>query len=148
MFKYAGFIRENGKLKLKFTNDADGRAKLFAKAGHTDINFSTLPNEMSKDDAVKWLADNVYTEVSEHSEVIAAYVPKDAPKVKTAKVIEAPVSKTTKKIETKTEVKKVASKKSPPKKKKITEEDIAPAASYAIDSDFDSFDGVDIKSLI
>lgn len=53
-FTHAGVSRLNGKMKVRFANDAL-RIKVLAKNGHKDIDMLELKHPMSKDEAVAYL---------------------------------------------------------------------------------------------
>jgi len=50
-FSVVGVSTLNGKTKIRFANDTM-RIKILQKNGHTDIDFITLPSEMTKAEAV------------------------------------------------------------------------------------------------
>lgn len=54
-FTHAGTSRLNGTVKVRFANDAF-RAKVLEKNGHTEVDLIELPSEMTKEDAVAYLA--------------------------------------------------------------------------------------------
>lgn len=52
LYTIAGMSTLNGVAKVRFANGkAEGRAKVLARNGHTDINLLPLPRPMSKDEA-------------------------------------------------------------------------------------------------
>lgn len=53
-FTHAGVSRLNGKMKVRFANDAL-RIKVLAKNGHKDIDMVELKHPMNKDEAVAYL---------------------------------------------------------------------------------------------
>ncbi len=53
-FTHAGVSRLNGKMKVRFANDAL-RIKVLAKNGHKDIDMLELKYPMNKDEAVAYL---------------------------------------------------------------------------------------------
>ena len=53
-YSHAGVSKQNGKMKVRFCNDAL-RVKVLAKNGHTDIDIVELRHPMSKEDAVAFL---------------------------------------------------------------------------------------------
>ncbi len=53
-FTHAGVSRLNGKMKVRFANDAL-RIKVLAKNGHKDIDMLELKHPMNKDEAVAYL---------------------------------------------------------------------------------------------
>ena len=55
-FKIAGMTTNNGNAKVRFTDDMVRRIKQFTKGGHTNVNFIELPSEMTKIEALKYLA--------------------------------------------------------------------------------------------
>lgn len=55
-FKIAGMTTNNGNTKVRFTDDMVRRIKQFTKGGHTNVNFVELPSEMTKIEALKYLA--------------------------------------------------------------------------------------------
>jgi hypothetical protein len=54
LFSHAGVSRQNGKMKVRFCNDAL-RVKVLAKNGHKDIDIIEMRNPMTKEDAVAYL---------------------------------------------------------------------------------------------
>ena len=55
-FKVAGITTNNGNTKVRFTDDMARRIKLFTKGGHTRVDFVDLPSEMTKIEALNYLA--------------------------------------------------------------------------------------------
>ena len=55
-FKVAGMTTNNGNTKVRFTDDMVRRIKQFTKGGHTRVDFVDLPNEMTKIEALQYLA--------------------------------------------------------------------------------------------
>jgi hypothetical protein len=55
LFTVAGITVHNGNAKVRFTDDMGRRVKQFSKGGATRVDFVTLPNAMSKIDALKYL---------------------------------------------------------------------------------------------
>ena len=55
-FKVAGITVHNGNAKVRFTDDMVRRIKQFTKGGATRCDFVELPSEMTKVDALKYLA--------------------------------------------------------------------------------------------
>ena len=55
-FKVAGITVHNGNAKVRFTDDMVRRIKQFTKGGATRVDFVELPTEMTKVDALKYLA--------------------------------------------------------------------------------------------
>jgi len=53
-YAVAGVSTQAGKTKVRFANDIM-RTKVLAKNGHIDINLESLPQEMTKTDAVAYL---------------------------------------------------------------------------------------------
>jgi hypothetical protein len=52
LYTIAGMSTLNGVAKVRFANGkAEGRAKVLARNGHTDINLLPLPRPMTKDEA-------------------------------------------------------------------------------------------------
>lgn len=56
LFTVAGTTQQNGVTKVRFANDKVARFKIFSKNGDTDINLVELPKEMTKIDALRYLA--------------------------------------------------------------------------------------------
>ncbi len=56
LFKVAGITVHNGNAKVRFTDDMVRRVKQFSKGGATRIDLFELPSEMTKVDALKYLA--------------------------------------------------------------------------------------------
>jgi hypothetical protein len=55
-FKVAGITIHNGNAKVRFTDDMVRRIKQFTKGGASRVDFVELPNEMTKVEALKYLA--------------------------------------------------------------------------------------------
>ena len=55
-FKVAGITIHNGNAKVRFTYDMVRRIKQFTKGGASRVDFVELPSEMSKVEALKYLA--------------------------------------------------------------------------------------------
>jgi len=55
-FKVAGMNTNNGNTKVRFTDDMVRRIKQFTKGGHTRVDFVDLPSEMTKVEALNYLA--------------------------------------------------------------------------------------------
>jgi hypothetical protein len=55
-FKVAGITVHNGNAKVRFTDDMVRRIKQFTKAGASRVDFVELPSEMTKIEALKYLA--------------------------------------------------------------------------------------------
>ncbi len=57
-FKVAGITTHNGNTKVRFTDDMVRRIKQFSKGGATRIDLVELPSEMTKIEALKYLASH------------------------------------------------------------------------------------------
>jgi hypothetical protein len=55
-FTVAGITTHNGNAKVRYANDMIRRIKQFTKGGHERVDFIELPNEMTKIEALKYLA--------------------------------------------------------------------------------------------
>jgi CTP synthase (UTP-ammonia lyase) len=55
-FKVAGITIHNGNAKVRFTDDMVRRIKQFTKGGATRVDFVELPSEMTKVEALEYLA--------------------------------------------------------------------------------------------
>ena len=55
-FKVAGLTTHNGNTKVRFTDDMVRRIKQFTKGGASRIDLVELPSEMSKVEALQYLA--------------------------------------------------------------------------------------------
>lgn len=55
-FKVAGITAHNGSTKVRFTDDMVRRIKQFTKGGATRIDLIELPSEMTKIEALKYMA--------------------------------------------------------------------------------------------
>lgn len=55
-FKVAGITTHNGSTKVRFTDDMVRRIKQFTKGGATRIDLIELPSEMTKIEALKYMA--------------------------------------------------------------------------------------------
>ena len=56
LFKVAGITVHNGNAKVRFTDDMVRRIKQFTKGGATRVDFVELPSEMTKIEALTYLA--------------------------------------------------------------------------------------------
>ena len=57
LFKVVGTSNLNGTTKVRWANDLVTRFKMLHKGGHTDIELFDLPQEMTKQQATEWLAE-------------------------------------------------------------------------------------------
>lgn len=57
-FKVAGITTHNGNTKVRFTDDMIRRIKQFTKGGATRIDLVELPSEMTKIEALNYLASH------------------------------------------------------------------------------------------
>ena len=57
-FKVAGITTHNGNTKARFTDDLIRRIKQFTKGGASRADFVELPSEMTKIEALKYLASH------------------------------------------------------------------------------------------
>jgi len=65
-FQVAGISTHNGKTKVRFANDFVSRIKMLVKGGHTDVNLMSLPQPMTKPEAVAYLkTTDLYAQFSE-----------------------------------------------------------------------------------
>lgn len=55
IFARAGVTRMNGQLKLRFSNQIDGRMDILIREGHTDIDIVELREPMTRAEAVAYL---------------------------------------------------------------------------------------------
>jgi hypothetical protein len=55
-FKVAGITIHNGNAKVRFTDDMVRRIKQFTKGGASRVEFVELPSEMTKVEALKYIA--------------------------------------------------------------------------------------------
>ena len=55
-FKVAGITVNNGNAKVRYANDMVRRIKQFTKGGHERVDFIELPSEMTKIEALNYLA--------------------------------------------------------------------------------------------
>ena len=55
LFTVVGITVHNGNAKVRFTDDMARRVKQFTKGGASRCDFVTLPNAMSKVDALKYM---------------------------------------------------------------------------------------------
>jgi hypothetical protein len=85
--RFAGFSRSSGVLKFRTANDA-ARAQQLAKLGDVEIDMIILPNEMTKNDAAKWVLVNIdrYTSTAEKLALLTATVKDENPFARTAKL--------------------------------------------------------------
>ena len=71
LFKVAGLTVHNGNAKVRFTDDMVRRIKQFTKGGATRVDFIELPSEMTKVDALKYLASHADFQSAEDQATIA-----------------------------------------------------------------------------
>jgi hypothetical protein len=96
--KFAGFSRVAGALKFRTANDTK-RIDQLRKLGDTDVVILALPNEMSKNDAAKFVLTNLdsgsyFVDTKEAEALLTSTIkdenpfakPKTPKKVKTVKV--------------------------------------------------------------
>jgi hypothetical protein len=57
-FTVVGITTTNGNSKVRFTDDMVRRVKQFAKGGASRTDFVSLPNEMTKIDALKYMMNH------------------------------------------------------------------------------------------
>jgi len=57
-FKVAGITVHNGNAKVRFTDDMVRRVKQFTKGGASRVDFVELPSEMTKVEALKYMASH------------------------------------------------------------------------------------------
>ena len=57
LFKVVGTSKFNGTMKVRWATDLVTRFKMLHKGGHTDIELFDLPQEMTKQQATEWLAE-------------------------------------------------------------------------------------------
>lgn len=70
-FKVAGITVHNGNAKVRFTDDMVRRIKQFTKGGASRADFIELPSEMTKVEALKYLAAHVDFQSAEDQATIA-----------------------------------------------------------------------------
>ena len=87
-FTFAGTCTENGTTVYKFANKAT-RAKELERFGCTNVNLVELPNAMSKEDAVAFLATKGITA----DRAVKSAAPKAVKTVKTAKTVKTKLPK-------------------------------------------------------
>lgn len=79
-FTVAGTTLYKGATKVRFANDLATRIKTLVKNGHDDIELFELPNEMTKPEALAWLATQKLS--AKAAEAVADKASEYAPKVK------------------------------------------------------------------
>lgn len=57
-YQVVGTTRFKGSLKLWFANETATRVKNMEKCGHSDMNFINLPQPMTKEQVLEYLAQN------------------------------------------------------------------------------------------
>jgi hypothetical protein len=87
-FTFAGTCTENGATVYKFANKAT-RAKELERFGCTNVNLVELPNAMSKEDAVAFLATKDITA----DKAVKSAAPRAVKTVKTAKTVKTKLPK-------------------------------------------------------
>jgi hypothetical protein len=70
-FKVAGITTHNGNAKVRFTDDMVRRIKQFTKGGATRVDFIELPSEMTKVEALKYMASHADFQSAEDQATIA-----------------------------------------------------------------------------
>jgi len=84
--KFAGFSRLQGALKFRTANDTK-RIDQLRKLGDTDVVILELPNEMTKNDAAKFVLNNLnlgyMVDVAEATELLTGLISNE----KTAKTV-------------------------------------------------------------
>jgi len=70
-FKVAGITVHNGNAKVRFTDDMVRRIKQFTKGGASRVDFVELPSEMTKVEALKYLASHADFQSAEDQATIA-----------------------------------------------------------------------------
>ena len=71
LFKVAGITVHNGNAKVRFTDDMVRRIKQFTKGGATRCDFIELPSEMTKVEALKYMASHADFQSAEDQATIA-----------------------------------------------------------------------------
>ena len=76
-FKVAGMTTNNGNTKVRFTDDMVRRIKQFAKGGASRIDLIELPSEMTKVEALKYLAtQELFNNASDQATIADAFADK------------------------------------------------------------------------
>jgi hypothetical protein len=70
-FKVAGITVHNGNAKVRFTDDMVRRIKQFTKGGATRVDFIELPSEMTKLEALAYMAKHAEFQSAEDQATIA-----------------------------------------------------------------------------
>lgn len=70
-FKVAGITTHNGNAKVRFTDDMVRRIKQFTKGGASRIDLVELPSEMTKIEALKYMATLAEFQSAEDQATIA-----------------------------------------------------------------------------
>jgi hypothetical protein len=99
LFNVAGTSKLNGEYKVRFANDTM-RIKVLTKSGHEDITLVELPNEMSKLDAIKFIAGLDEFQSVGSKTAIADYLDRNDSAPKTAKATNTKASTPAKKSAT------------------------------------------------
>ncbi len=124
-FKVAGITTHNGNAKVRFTDDMVRRIKQFTKGGATRCDFVELPSEMTKVEALKYLASLKQFNSAEDQATIADAIA-DREKESSKAEVKVKVSKTKTKTKTKAkpsvEAIKARAKKAP--KAELTAEEV------------------------
>ena len=71
IFKVAGITVHNGNAKVRFTDDMVRRVKQFTKGGATRCDFIELPSEMTKVEALEYMAKHVDFQSAEDQATIS-----------------------------------------------------------------------------
>lgn len=120
-FKVAGITVHNGNAKVRFTDDMVRRIKQFTKGGATRCDFVELPSEMTKVEALKYLASLEQFNSAEDQATIADAIA-DREKESSKGEVKVKVSKTKTKAKPSVEAIKARAKKAP--KAELTAEEI------------------------
>jgi hypothetical protein len=90
--KFAGFSRLQGALKFRTANDTK-RINQLRKLGDTDVVILELPEEMTKNDAAKFVLNNLnlgyMVDVAEATELLTGVISNEKPTAKTVTVKKA-----------------------------------------------------------
>ena len=57
LYSVVGTSKFNGQMKVRWSTDLVTRFKMLHKGGHTDIELFDLPQELTKQQATEWLAE-------------------------------------------------------------------------------------------
>ena len=95
-FTVAGTSILNGVLKARFANDIAARDSILKRNGHVEVKLMTLPQEMTKEQAVRFLSSHKDFEDINSQAVITAWLAKNTKAAPAVDAVEEAPKKTKK----------------------------------------------------